>query len=155
PLEQAARAYDEGRIDGFIAVPVAALAFQWTTQAHYLTPLKVSLLMGCVIVANRAFDSLPLESQRALRAAAARSVARLEEVGQQQEEALLGGLLARHHGIKEVKLSERFRTEYLQAAQTAREKLGTALISDPLLLKVTSWLADFRAQYRADGERTR
>src|SRR5262249_10161997 len=116
-LEGAARAYDEGRVDGFIAVPVAALAFQWTTQARYLTPLHVGLLTGCLIVTNRAFDALPLESQKALRVASARTMARLEEISRQQEDALLGGGLLTRHGLRYLELSDRFRTEFLQAAQ--------------------------------------
>ena len=37
------RAYDDERIDGFIAVPSAALAFQWSAQARYVTDLRVAL----------------------------------------------------------------------------------------------------------------
>src|SRR5581483_2060377 len=39
PLDEAGRAYDDGRIDGFIGVPTAALAFQWSTRVRYFTDL--------------------------------------------------------------------------------------------------------------------
>ncbi|HWE30652.1 MAG TPA: TRAP transporter substrate-binding protein DctP, partial [Polyangia bacterium] len=38
----AARAYDEGHVDGFLAIPLAALAFQWSARARYVTDLRGS-----------------------------------------------------------------------------------------------------------------
>src|SRR5262249_42726075 len=35
-INEAGHAYDEGKIDGFLAVPSAALAYQWSTQAHFV-----------------------------------------------------------------------------------------------------------------------
>jgi TRAP-type transport system periplasmic protein len=150
-VEEAARAYDTGKTDGFMAVVVAALAFQWSTQARYLTPLRFGVLTGCLIIANRAFDSLPLEAQQALRSISASTASRLELSGRQQDEALLGGLFSRH-GLTYVRVSDHFRSEFLEAAASAREHLGGALVPQPLLLKVTAWLADFRAEH-GQGEK--
>ena len=47
----AGRAYDGPHVDGFIAMPTAALAFQWSTQAHYLTDLRISFRSGCILIA--------------------------------------------------------------------------------------------------------
>ena len=44
PLDKARRAYDEARIDGFLALPTAALAFQWSAQANYLSNLHVGYI---------------------------------------------------------------------------------------------------------------
>jgi TRAP-type C4-dicarboxylate transport system substrate-binding protein len=146
PLDKAGPAYDQGRIDGFVAVPSAALAFQWSTQARWLTPLRIAVLQGCLILTHRAFDQLPLDAQEALRSAAAKTSARLDDLGRQQDEALLGGLFA-HHGLRFVRVGDRFRGEFLEAAQAAREKLGGALVPDALMLKVATWLADYRAEH--------
>ena len=62
PIEQAYAAFDERRIDGFIAVPTSALAFQWFTAARYVTDLRVGFLRACVLITTRAFDPLPLEA---------------------------------------------------------------------------------------------
>ena len=67
PLDGGARAYDDKSVDGFIAMPTAALAFQWSTQAKYLTNLDLSYRNGCVFVASRAFDAL-VDRVAALRA---------------------------------------------------------------------------------------
>jgi TRAP-type C4-dicarboxylate transport system substrate-binding protein len=148
-LEAAAGDYDSGKNDGFLAVTQAALAFQWSTQARYLTPLRVGVLTGCLVIANRAFDALPLEAQQALRVAGAKAAARLEELGRTQDEALLGGLFTKH-GLKFVKVTDHFRAEFFEAATTAREKLGKDLLPDALLMKVTTWLADYRAEHQGE-----
>jgi TRAP-type transport system periplasmic protein len=148
-LDQAGPAYDAGKSDGFLAVTQAALAFQWSTQARYLTPMKMGVLTGCLIVAHRAFDSLPLPAQDVLRDAAAKAASRLETIGRQQDEQLLGGLFTKH-GLKFVNVSERFRAEFFSAAATARETLGAEMIDPALLMKVTSWLADYRAEHKDD-----
>jgi TRAP-type C4-dicarboxylate transport system substrate-binding protein len=148
PLDGAARAYDESRIDGFFAIPTAALAFQWSAQARYYTDLRMSFLAGCLLVANRAFDPLPIEHQRALRAASAKLQVRLEDLGRTQDDALLGGLFARQ-GLKPVALSDSFRSEFLEAARTARDRLGDKLIARPLVGRVMEVLADYRAEHRA------
>jgi TRAP-type transport system periplasmic protein len=152
-LEEAAHAYDAGKHDGFVAVPPAALAFQWSTQARYLSPLRVGVLTGCFIVANRAFDSLPLEAQQIFRTVEAKAAARLEEVGRTEDEALLGGGLFSHQGLTYLKVSDRFRAEFLEAAAAAREHLGNKLVPEALLLKVTTWLADFRAEHGGGATR--
>ena len=70
PVEAAAQAYDEGRIDGFFGVPTAALAFQWSSRAKYFTNLSAAILPGCIALSQRALDSIPVELQRVVRSAA-------------------------------------------------------------------------------------
>jgi TRAP-type C4-dicarboxylate transport system substrate-binding protein len=149
PLEEAAAYYDSNKSDGFLAVTQAALAFQWSTQARYLTPLRMGVLTGCIIVAQRAWDSLPLEGQEALKMAAAQAALRLEQLGRETDDALLGGLFTKH-GLTFQPVSEQFRAEFFQAATTAREGLGESVIPKSLVLKVTSWLADYRAEHKDD-----
>jgi TRAP-type C4-dicarboxylate transport system substrate-binding protein len=148
PLDAGSRAYDQGKVDGFIAIPTAALAFQWSALAHYYTDIHVSFLAGCLLVANRAFDPLPLEQQQAIRAAAAKTQLRLEDLGRAQDEALLGGLFERQ-GLKPMPPSDAFRSEFLEAARSVRERLDQKLISRPLIARVIEMLADHRAEHRA------
>ena len=152
PLASAFADYDHGMFDGFIAVPTAALAFQWSTQMHYFTELRPSFLRGCMLLSSRTFDQLSVEGQRAMRQATARTIARLEEIGREQDDALLGGLFAKQ-GVKHVGVSETFRAEFFAAAQAARERLGDGLVPHGLLLRVLGLLADYRAVHRAIDER--
>jgi TRAP-type C4-dicarboxylate transport system substrate-binding protein len=143
-LEQAGRAYDENLVDGFVAIPSAALAFQWTTQARYLTPLRMTFRSGCLIVTTRAFDSLPAETQRAFKSATGKLNQRIEAVGRQQDDALLGGLLERQ-GLTLLPETDRLRSEFFEAARAARA--GSRVVSDSVLNQVLAWLADYRAEH--------
>jgi TRAP-type C4-dicarboxylate transport system substrate-binding protein len=145
PIDGAARAYEEGRTDGFLAIPSAALAFQWSTQARYVTNLWVGFLPGCLVVSSRSFDRLPPSSQKALTAAMGKYDRRFEELGKQQDDELLGGLFQRQ-GLKPVPVSESFRASYFDQARQAREKMSDRVVPRALLEKVTRLLADFRAQ---------
>jgi TRAP-type C4-dicarboxylate transport system substrate-binding protein len=140
-LEEAARAYDDGRVDGFLVAPTAALAYQWSTQARYVTPLKASFLPACLVIANRAFDALSPELRETVRAAAARFMVRFNDVSRTQEEELLGGLLARQ-GLKTVPASPALKAAFVAAAAKARDQLGDDLVPHALLQKVTTWIAE-------------
>jgi TRAP-type C4-dicarboxylate transport system substrate-binding protein len=146
PPEQAGAAYDEQRSDGFLGITTAALAFQWSTRAKYYSDLRVGYMMGCVVVAQSAFDPLPTRAQQIVRAAAAKFMMRMESTGQQQETALLGGLFERQ-GLKRVAVSDAFRSAFFLEARAARDKLGSSLVPTALLNEVNAWLADYRAEH--------
>jgi TRAP-type C4-dicarboxylate transport system substrate-binding protein len=143
PYDEVARAYDKGQIDGVFAPPITALAFQWSSRMHYLVNLRVSFLPVCMVVAAKAFNRLKFEHQQALRAAVAKLRARLNDLGKQQDELLLGGALARQ-GLVNDPVSEPFRAEFLEAARVARAKVAN-LLAPGLLDRALIMLADFRA----------
>jgi TRAP-type transport system periplasmic protein len=145
-LDAAGKAYDEHRIDGFIAIPTAALAFQWSTQARYITDLRPGYLTGCVLIAHRALDRLTVEQQKQLRATFAKYDSLFQEMGRRQDEALLGGLFEKQ-GLKPIPPSEGFRSEFFEAARTARERAATRFVSRATLDRVLKWLADYRAEH--------
>jgi TRAP-type C4-dicarboxylate transport system substrate-binding protein len=145
-INEAFKAYEERQLDGFFAVPASALAFQWSTEARYMTDLRVSFLRTCILVATRAFDALPLEAQNALLGASARGIVQLEELGRNQDEQLLHGLFEKQ-GIQVVPVSESFRSEFFAEAMTAREKMPLKLVRRELLSRVLGLLADYRAEH--------
>ena len=144
-LEAAARMYDDAKVDGFTTMPSAALAFQWSTQAKFITPLPVGYVQGCMLVANRAWDRLTPKQREAVMAAGAKCAHRFEEVGREQDAQLLGGLFERQ-GMKILSLSPSLRAQYFEAARAARERLGDKLLSRTLLDDVMRLLADYRAE---------
>ncbi len=143
PLEAAADAYEKHQLDGFFGVPTAALAFQWSAETHYYTDLRPSFLRGCLLMSSRAYDQLPVAGQQAVRQSAAKTIARLEEIGREQDEALLDHLFAKQ-GLKRVPASEGFRSEFFASAQAARGALGEKLVPAALLERVLALLADYR-----------
>ena len=147
-LEDAGPAYDAGRIDGFMALPTAALAFQWSTSARYVLNLHMEYLMGCLLVTNRAFDAIPNAEREAVRTAAAKAITRVSEVGELSDEQLLGGLFARQ-GLTIVQPSQALHDQFFAAARAAREKLGDQLVPHKLLERVESLLNQYRAEHAA------
>jgi TRAP-type C4-dicarboxylate transport system substrate-binding protein len=148
PINEAATAYDEGRIDGFYAIPTAALAFQWYTRSKYMLDLRMGYLWGCAVVSQRSFNKLSPDSQRVLLAAAAKLAVRFEEVGQQQDQALVGGLFARQ-GVTTVAVTPELKAELLAESRTVRDQIGGKLVDPDLLQKVLALLADYRAEHGA------
>ena len=77
-LERASHEYDEQKVDGFISVPTAALAFQWSARARYVMDLRIRYLTACVLISHASLDRLPIEHQNAIRASFAKGDARME-----------------------------------------------------------------------------
>jgi TRAP-type transport system periplasmic protein len=144
PISDAGHAYDEGKIDGFVSIPTATLAFQWSAQARYSIDLRVTFRSGCEFITAKSYDELPFTARQALRAASAKLARRIDELGKKQDEEILGTLLARQ-GVKILPVSEQLRAEFFDAAREARQRAGNQLVPRPLLDKVLSWLADYRA----------
>jgi TRAP-type C4-dicarboxylate transport system substrate-binding protein len=145
-LDVAGKAYDEHRIDGFVAIPTAALAFQWSAQARYITDLRPGYLTGCVAVAHRAMDRMTADQQRLFRSLFAKYDSLFQDMGKKQDEALLGGLFVKQ-GLKPIPPSEGFRSEFFEAARTARERASTRFVSRATLDRVLKLLADYRAEH--------
>jgi TRAP-type C4-dicarboxylate transport system substrate-binding protein len=146
-LGDARRMYDDKRLDGFLAAPSAALAFQWSSATSYVTDLHSGYIYGCLVFGERQFQRLPPELQAAVRAGAARMLVGIEELGRKQDDQLLGGLFAKQ-GLKTVPVSAAFRAEYFAAAKAAREKLTSSqLIPRELLERVLRMLADYRIEH--------
>ncbi|MCU1276865.1 MAG: TRAP-type C4-dicarboxylate transport system, substrate-binding protein [bacterium] len=157
PIDQAYRAYENHAVDGFLAVPTAALGFQWSTEARYVTDLRVAFLRACILISTRSFDPLPLEARNALLNSSAKGMMQLENLGRAQDEQLLGGLFAKQ-GLKTVPTSEAFRADFFAQARAAREQIAAAgkLVRPDLVQRVLTLLADYRAEHRAvDGDSNR
>jgi TRAP-type C4-dicarboxylate transport system substrate-binding protein len=145
PVPEALAAMEAGRLDGFMAIPTAALAFQWSTRTRYLTSLRAGHLNGCILVANRAFDRLAIEHQQIVRAAVAKLEARLEEISRREDDALVGELFARQ-GLQVTAPSATLRADFFAAAQKARATLSDAVVSHAVIARVLKALAEVRAK---------
>ncbi len=147
PIAEAARAYEEGRHDGFVGPPTAALGFQWSAAAKYYEDLRLAYITGCVVVSNRAFDALSIDAQQALKAAAAKASARIGDASREMDRQLLGGLF-RRQGLTEVPVSDAFRAEFDAAAKLARVELARAEVQQALIDRVEAMVAGYRAEHR-------
>jgi TRAP-type C4-dicarboxylate transport system substrate-binding protein len=147
PVEQAAHAYDEGRVDGFITIPYSVLAFRFSAQARYFTDLESAFLPGCLVMARRALATLSPTARAALAAAAPSLKLEFERLGRDTEESLLHGVF-QHHGLEAVPMSSDFRRAFLEAGRQASAALGARLVSPGLVARVAAELERFRAERR-------
>jgi TRAP-type C4-dicarboxylate transport system substrate-binding protein len=146
PVEEAGRAYDEGRVDGLLALPSAALVYQWSARSRYFTDLPIAAMAGCNFLSTSAFESLPTTSQSALRRASAKLTFRISEANGSLEDALLGRLFAKQ-GVKPQPANEQFRTIFFDVAREAREKVPGDVVPPQLITQVMGWLSDYRASH--------
>ncbi|HWE29047.1 MAG TPA: TRAP transporter substrate-binding protein DctP, partial [Polyangia bacterium] len=126
-LTDAGRAFERGQIDGFVAAPTAALAFQWTTQASYFTDLQVGFAPMCLVISNATMDQLPLDQQHALHAVGDRLVKMFDQTGATQDDALLHKLFE-HQGLKRIPVDVDFRDEFYESARTARSTVDAKTV---------------------------
>lgn len=148
-LDDLAGAYGKRVFDAFFAVPSAALAYQWSTQASYVADTGAAVLPACMVVANAAVDPLPLESKQALLASAGKFMSRFNDTSMMLDDALMGGLFEKQ-GLKKVD-APALRTELFRAAAAARKKLGAALVAPALLSSVEKMLDEYRSQRHAEA----
>jgi TRAP-type C4-dicarboxylate transport system substrate-binding protein len=147
PLEAAASAYDDGKVDGFYAIPTAALAFQWYAQAPYILDLPGDYLIGCLLMRTKALDALDDSQREAVKSETAKLTARFNDLGTRQDAQLLRGGVFNRQGSKLVPVSEKLRAEFFDAARQARDKLDPRIVSKELIKEVLTMLADYRGEH--------
>jgi TRAP-type C4-dicarboxylate transport system substrate-binding protein len=145
PVEIAARAFDEGKVDSFVGLPSAALAFQWSSQARYVMDLRVGYLTGCILVSRRAWDTLGHEDQQAVQSAVAKLQVRMHETTRQMDESLLSGLFAKQ-GLQALPVPPALQAEFSAAARDA-EKQVEKLTPPGTVERIAAWLAEYRSAH--------
>ncbi|HZS38558.1 MAG TPA: TRAP transporter substrate-binding protein DctP, partial [Polyangia bacterium] len=148
PLDQANQAYEDGRVDGYVVIPQAALAFQMSTRAKYLTDFRSAFLTGCLLVSSRSWDRLPHEYREVVRAAAAKGAARIDEVSRALDEQLLGGLFQRQ-GLQAIAPAPELEREFLAEAHRARDQLGEKVAPAATMRKILAAMADYYSEHTA------
>jgi len=144
PVTDAGKAYEDGKTDGFLAIPSAIFGFQWFSRKVYLAQLPFAPLHGCAVMTAMAWDRMSPDLREIIEAASVKFGLRIGETTRAQDEELLGGLFAKQ-GVRSVPVSPLLRAQFLDAAHAARDKLGQQLVSQELLLQVQSFLADYRS----------
>jgi TRAP-type transport system periplasmic protein len=146
-LDELSQLYRAGGVDGFFAVPSAALAYQWSTQATHFVDLNAAVLPACAVISNSAFDPLPVDAKQKIAAAAAKFMNHFNAINAQLDEQLADGLFEKQ-GLLKTPLSPELRAAFYAAARAAREQLGEQLVPRTLLADVEKMLADYRHHER-------
>ncbi|MGZ3426619.1 MAG: TRAP transporter substrate-binding protein DctP, partial [Polyangia bacterium] len=104
PVTEAGRAYEEGKTDGFIAVPSAIFGFQWFSKKVYMSQFPFAPLHACALMSATAYERLPTDLRDVVEAASVKFGMRIAETTRVQDEELLGGLFAKQ-GVRSVPVS--------------------------------------------------
>jgi TRAP-type C4-dicarboxylate transport system substrate-binding protein len=146
PVADAGKSFDNRQVDGFIGIPAAFVAFQWSARAVHLLEFRYNYLWGCLLVTDRALAELSPEERAVVRDAGARLQQRYQDLGRRMDEALLGGAFQKQ-GVKIEPVSASFRAEYFAASRAAREKVSGQFVKKEIVDRVLQMLADYRAEH--------
>jgi len=144
-LAQASAAFEAGKIDAYLALPTAALAYQWFVHTPHHIDMKASFLPGSLVIRREVFDSLPFEAQRALGAAGAKLGARFEDTSRTSQDQLMGGIFEKR-GTSPAALPAGFLAGLMRSAHDARARIPAALLPPETIKRVEDWLREMRAR---------
>src|SRR5262249_34417107 len=114
-------------IDGFIVIPQAALAFQYSSMARYYTDLETGFLPGCLVMRTASVDQMIYRDQKALVDASAKLKLQFEAAGARMDEQLLTALFIKQ-GLRAVPMSAAFREDWFRVTRQAYGKLRDQLV---------------------------
>ena len=146
-LDDLSAQYRAGAFDGFFAVPSAALAYQWSTQATHFVDLNAAVLPACAVMSNSAFDPLPVDARQKIAAAAAKFMNHFNAINAQLDAQLTDGLFEKQ-GLRKTPLTNELRAAFMSATKAAREQLSEKEVPRALLDQVEKMLADYRHHER-------
>lgn len=146
-------ALQTGMVDGIYASPYACIALQWFTRVKYLTDVPVTHATGAVVVSRKAFETIPAEHQKTVRAIARRHLDGLVAETRRENVEALEEIEAA--GIVRVESDAAQLARFRERARTVWTELAGALYPKPLLDQVLRTLDDYRAEAGrfADGKR--
>jgi TRAP-type C4-dicarboxylate transport system substrate-binding protein len=143
PLNEMLHAYEDGQVDGFIAIPSTMLAFQMLPKVHYVQDWPHGYLIGCFIIAQRAFDRMSFAQQQTVRADAVKGILRVDDVGRDTDVRLLGGLFQKQ-GIVVAATPPDLKRDLLLAMHDAPKRVGEAAISEAIVRRLRELLVEHR-----------
>jgi TRAP-type C4-dicarboxylate transport system substrate-binding protein len=146
PIGTVTGSLEERKIDGFIAIPTAALAFQWSPHARVLLHMPLGFLAGCLLISHRSWNRVDPTLRQEIMGSAAKAMERMADMMDRQEGLLLGGLFQRQ-GVRVMDPTPGLRAEYFGASRLARDQLKGSIVPAGVLERIQVLLADFRAEH--------
>jgi TRAP-type C4-dicarboxylate transport system substrate-binding protein len=144
-LQGASRAYEDGRVDGFWATPIAALGFQWYSQVRYFMPIDGVYLSGCLLLRESSLDGISAESRGILRDAGAELANRLEVEGTRMGRGLVDRVFEKQ-GLEKTPVPSALRRDFRAAARAALRSLSPRLVPRKLIDQADQILAKRRSR---------
>jgi TRAP-type C4-dicarboxylate transport system substrate-binding protein len=130
-----------GVIDAFTNSPYGAVSLQWYTRADYVTNLKLSVIVGGVVVTEEAIQRLPEEHREVVRSVAdEQGEALLSQIRQDNEKAIETIQKA------DIEIVDPQNMEAWQSvAEEVRERLTGELFPASLVEEIENTLQEYRS----------
>lgn len=129
-----------GVIDTFLNSPYGAVALQWYTKAKYVTNLRLAVVIGGIIVTEKAMAELPDEHRATVRRIAAEhGKTLLTQIRKDNAQAIKTIDAA---GIKSV--NPKSMDPWMAMAEKTRDKMSGSFFDQKLVEEMMKHLADYR-----------
>lgn len=137
-------ALNTGRINAFIASPLAAVALQWYTKAKYTTTMPMAYGIGATVIRKAAWDKMSAEDQKTaekiLKLQGSKLRATVRKDNDRAFKAITRG------GIRVVETPASMVAEFEKKAQEVWNEQAGKIYSKDDLEKVIKYRDEFRAK---------
>jgi TRAP-type C4-dicarboxylate transport system substrate-binding protein len=116
-----------GRGDALITSPVAAVSLGWAPHVHYMTDLRVAVLIGATVISRNVWNTLTPEEQAILRETSQEFHAEARQHLRADEQTAVTSLAS--HGVAPVTLDAGQRAAWESVFEQTRQRL-TGQIAD-------------------------
>ena len=133
-----------GMIDAVPTIPYFALAMQFHTAAPYMLAIDWAPLAGATIISRRTWESLPPETQAALRAAAAEAGREFLARGRAESDSAVAAMQRR--GLTILPLTAAQEADWRTTAEQLYPRIRGSMVPADMFDEVVRILAEYRSR---------
>jgi TRAP-type C4-dicarboxylate transport system substrate-binding protein len=133
-----------GLIDTVTSEPYYTLAGQFYGPAPYMLDLKWAPLVGGTVMTQKAFDSLPPETQKAVRESAVATGKKLTAESRKQSEESIQ-IMQSKHGLKVQSVTPELEAQWRSECEAFYPKIRGSIVPADMYDLVQKLLAEYRA----------
>ena len=130
-------ALQTNRVDTFLAPPAVAIALQWSSHAHYVNEIPMSIVIGGMVISETTFQSLTPEQQTALTETG-EQFHRLGRRNSRRMEAQSMHALT-EHGITVTTTTDAQRDEWRVIGRQVRDAVASQIASPDLVARAVAF----------------
>ncbi len=114
-------ALQSGMVNAFYLNPLLAGSGQYFPFAPYMLDLKVSPLLGGIVVSSRIWNRIPADQQQAMMAATVRVAAKLAREAEEIDKKTMAAM--KEHGLKVTSISQELAEEWRLSSREGMDEL--------------------------------
>jgi len=151
PLSDVLTGLQTGLVEVIGTSPLGALAFQWHTRVHYITPMPLVYIYGALVVDKRSFDKISSSDQRVMRDVLSAMYKNFDRQNVLDNEEALQALL--QQGLQLVQPQEgEYQRWNAAASSTIQDMVAKGLVSQQLYEQAKQLLSAYRSSEQQPQE---